>query len=353
MEKRTQEAVTLLKQMIETPSLSGNENETATLIFDWMQERGLNPQRYKNNVYALATNAPKGAKRILLNSHHDTVKPGNNWVESPYKCCIDGDKMVGLGSNDAGASVVSLLQAFLYLSRLPELPYQLVIAITAEEETSGPNGIEALLPQLPSIDFGIVGEPTEMKMAVAERGLMILDVCVEGKTGHAARDEGINAIYKAMEDIAWFKSYEYEKESGFLGPVKMTVTQIAAGSQHNVVPDECHLVVDIRLNDLYPHEEALKIIEENIHGKAVPRSMRLKPSFISPEHPVVLRAKDLGIETFGSATMSDQAFMRFDTIKMGPGVSQRSHTPNEFIYVQEIDKGISDYIRLLEEFVFC
>lgn len=341
------EAIELLKQLIATPSLSKEEENTATLLFDWMEKRNLQPKRLKNNVYAVASNATKDAPVVLLNSHHDTVKPGDGWEHDPFTPVERDGRLIGLGANDAGASLVSLLAAFSSLSSIDELPFRLVIALTAEEEISGQHGIEALLPELPPIDLGIVGEPTQMQLAVAERGLMVLDVSVHGKTGHAARAEGENAIYKAMADINWFRNYHFPKTSSFLPSVQMTVTEIQAGSQHNVVPDLCRFVVDVRVNDCYRHEEILKEINRHVEADVVPRSTRLQPSTIEKHHPVVVRAQQLGLKTFGSATMSDQALMPFNTVKIGPGKSERSHTPNEFVYLKEIEQGIATYIELL------
>lgn len=346
------EAIELLRQLIEIPSYSCEEDKTADHLFLWMQKRNLSPKRHLNNVFAISENFDEGKKTILLNSHHDTVKEGSGWIYDALAAVEEDGKLIGLGSNDAGASAVSLLAAYRYLTTHKNLPFNLIVAITAEEEISGKNGIESLLSNLPKIDLGIVGEPTEMKMALAERGLMVLDVEVQGKTGHAARNEGENAIYKALKDIEWFRSYKFWKESTFLPPVKMSVTQIEAGRQHNVVPDLCKYVVDIRVNDVYKHEEVLEIIKENISGKAIPRSVRLQPSTIPPDHAIVKMAKQLGIQTFGSATMSDQALMQFNTVKIGPGKSERSHTPNEFILISEIEEGIQKYIELLENFNF-
>lgn len=346
------EAVDLLQKLINTPSFSKEENKTADLIEQWLKDRGLNPQRHLNNVYAIAENGPKKGKTILLNSHHDTVKPSEGWKSDPFSPITSRGKLTGLGSNDAGASAVSLLATFHYLAKLPELPYNLIVAITAEEEISGANGVEALLPLLPKIDLGIVGEPTKMELAVAERGLMVLDVEVKGKTGHAARNEGENALYKAVDDIAWFRNYQFDKASHYLGPISMTVSQIESGTQHNVVPDLCTFVVDVRINDAYSHQQVLDMINKNILGTATARSMRLKPSGIRKNHPFVLHADTLGYKQFGSATMSDQALMQFSTVKIGPGKSERSHTPNEFILLSEIEEGITKYIELLEGFKF-
>jgi len=346
------EAVELLKRLISLESFSKKEDKTADVIEHWLTDRNLHPKRHLNNVYAIAENGPADGKTILLNSHHDTVKPSDGWVSDPFTPRRDGDKLLGLGSNDAGASAVSMLSVFAQLARRPSLPFNLIVAVTAEEEISGANGIEALLPLLPKIDLGIVGEPTEMKMAIAERGLMVLDVEVTGKTGHAARNEGENALYKAMEDISWIRNYQFEKTSDFLGPVSMNVTQIESGSQHNVVPDKCTFVVDVRLNEHYSHKDVVDTINEHISGKASPRSMRLKATGIDRNHSFVQHATGLGFDLFGSATMSDQALMPFDTVKIGPGKSERSHTPNEFILISEIEEGIEKYMQLLEGFAF-
>ena len=352
-EQLSNDAIDLLSAMIATPSFSREEEDVSQLIERWMEKQNLAPKRYLNNLYCFAKNHKAGQPTLLLNSHMDTVKPGDGWEFDPFLPMVkEGEKFVGLGSNDAGGCVVSLLAAFRYLNELPELPYNLIVAITAEEEISGRNGIEALLPKLPKIDLAIVGEPTEMHIAVAERGLMVLDVEVEGKTGHAARKEGINAIYKAMEDIGWFTTYEFEQSSEHLGPVGLTVTQVEAGSQHNVVPDLCKYVVDVRLNDQYTHQQVLDLINENINGTAKARSMRLQPSGIDQNHSFVKHIKTLGKETFGSATMSDQALMSCASVKVGPGRSERSHTPDEFIYLSEIREGVNEYIRILEGFTF-
>ncbi len=343
------DAIDLLRRLIATPSYSKQEDQTAQLLLDYFNSCGLVPQQHLNNVFCISKNCTPNSPVVLLNSHHDTVQFGDGWTHDPFGAEIENDQLFGLGSNDAGASVVSLIQTFRYLSSLPNLPYQLIVAISAEEEISGKQGIEALLPVLPKIDFGIVGEPTEMKLAVAERGLMVLDVVVTGKTGHAARNEGINAIYLANQDINWFESYSFPEESDFLGPIKLSVTQIEAGIQHNVVPDKCSYVVDCRLNDTLSHEELLARIEQHIQGNATARSMRLKPSKINLNHPFVQVAKKQGIDLFGSATMSDQALMPFDTVKIGPGKSERSHMSDEFIYLSEIKQGIEIYIKLLSQ----
>ncbi len=353
LELLSNDAIDLLSAMIATPSFSKDEHQVSNILEQWMENQGLTPKRYLNNIYCLDPHFNENKPTILLNSHMDTVKPGDGWAYDPFLPMIkDGERLVGLGSNDAGASVVSLLATYRYFNEVSDLPYNLIIAITTEEEISGRNGIEALYPKLPKIDLAIVGEPTEMHIAIAERGLMVLDVEVKGTTGHAARQEGVNAITKAMEDIQWFNQYKFKEDSDHLGPVGMSVTQIEAGSQHNVIPDLCTYVVDIRLNDLYSHQELLDLIHEHIHGTAKARSMRLKPSGIDKKHPFVQHIHQLGKQTFGSATMSDQALLSCPSVKVGPGKSERSHTPNEYIYLSEIEQGIREYIRMLEGFQF-
>ena len=347
-----EKAVTLLCDLIETQSFSSEENETAEIIFKFLKDNGATPQRQDNNVYAIHPGYDESKKTILLNSHHDTVKFGKSWTYDPLKATIEGDRLTGLGSNDAGASAVSLLATFInYLNE--DLPFNLIVAITAEEESSGDLNVGSLLPSLPKIDLGIVGEPTKMDMAIAERGLIVFDVIAKGKTGHAARNEGVNAIYEALDIINWFKTYEFDKVSDMLGPVKTTVTQINAGKQHNVVPDECTMVIDCRVNELYTNEEVADIIVEALpNADITARSLRLNSSRISIDHPIVQKGIALGCSTYGSPTMSDQTMMAFDTIKIGPGDSARSHTPDEYILISEIEHGIDRYVKLLKDFKF-
>ncbi|MFV0531411.1 MAG: M20 family metallo-hydrolase [Flavobacteriales bacterium] len=352
LEKITDDCIQLLYKMIATPSFSREENHTADLLFAFFEDYGCNPKRLKNNVWCETENYDKEVPVILLNSHHDTVKFGSGWLTNPHTPTLQGDKLIGLGSNDAGASVVSLIASFIYLSQLPYLPYKLIIAISAEEEVSGKNGIQLLLPELGKIDLGIVGEPTQMRGAVAEKGLIVLDCIAHGKTGHAAREEGENALYKAMQDIYFFQNHPFQKESSILGKTKMTVTQIEAGSQHNVIPDRCHFVVDIRTNELYQNTEVIEEIKNHIQSEITPRSYHLNSSRIDIKHPLVKKLIKMGRETYGSPTLSDQASMNFQTIKIGPGMSARSHTPNEFIFLNEIREGIRLYVELLEDFKF-
>ena len=345
------EAVGLLIQLIKTPSFSREEDVAATLIQEFLAAHGVAVQRQQHNVWAVSANFDAGKPTILLNSHHDTVKPGLGWTYPPFEAVQEGDKLIGLGSNDAGASVVSLLAAFLYLQDKSNA-FNLICAITAEEEISGANGIRSVLPELGKIDLGIVGEPTGMNLAIAEKGLIVLDGTAHGKTGHAAREEGENALYKALEDINWLRQYSFPKVSPLLGPVKMTVTQITAGTQHNVVPDRCQFVVDVRPNELYQNQEVIAIIRANVQSEIVPRSTHLNSSRISENHPLIRKGLAMGKAVYGSPTLSDQSMMPFETLKMGPGESARSHTPDEFILVSEIRAGIRDYIELLTDFSF-
>lgn len=340
------DAVSLLKKMIEIPSFSREEEHCADLIEKYIEEKGYTASRLKNNVWIVASGFDSSRPTLLLNSHIDTVRPVTGWTKDPFKPTeIDG-KIYGLGSNDAGASVVSLLHTFFLLSQNNQA-YNLIFAATAEEEVSGKNGTELLLKELPKIDFAVVGEPTEMQLAVAEKGLMVLDCTAHGKAGHAARNEGENAIYKALQDIEWFRNYRFEKKSEFLGEVKMSVTQVNAGTQHNVVPDKCTFVVDIRSNELYSNQEILKEIRKHVNCDPQPRSTRLSSSATPLDHPIVAKAKKMGREIFGSPTLSDQALMSFPSVKIGPGKSSRSHTADEFIEISEIEQAIEIYFELL------
>ena len=341
-------AIELLKKLISTPSLSKEEEGTANLIEEFFRERNIPFFRHLNNVWARNKYFDKDKYTILLNSHHDTVKPNNSYTKDPFNPEVDGDVLFGLGSNDAGGPLVSLMATFEYFYYKTDLNFNLIIAATAEEEISGKNGIEALLPKLPMIDLGIVGEPTSMDIAIAEKGLMVLDCKSKGIPGHAAREEGENAIYNAIEDINWFRTFKYPKVSDTLGSMKMSVTVIKSGSQHNVIPDECDFTVDVRLTDAYSLEEALVIIKDNVSCEVVPRSLRLSSSGINKDHVLLTSAAKLAFSTYGSPTLSDQALMPFPTIKLGPGESSRSHSANEFIKISELDDGMKRYILLLE-----
>ena len=345
-EKELSEATELLKKLIRIPSISREEGLCADLIENYIAENGYTVSRLKNNVWTIASGFDGNRPTLLLNSHIDTVKPVDGWTFDPFIPTEKDGKIYGLGSNDAGASVVALLHTFFLLSQENQ-PYNLIFSATAEEELSGKDGIELLLKELPKIDFAIVGEPTNMQLAVAEKGLMVLDCTAHGKAGHAARNEGENAIYKALADIEWFRNYRFPNVSEFLGEVKMSVTQINAGTQHNVVPDRCTFVVDIRSNELYYNEEILEEIKKHISCDAVPRSTRLSSSATPLNHPIIVKAKETGREIFGSPTLSDQALMPFPSVKIGPGKSSRSHTADEFVEIKEIEQGISVYYELL------
>ena len=345
-EKELSEATELLKKLIRIPSISREEGLCADLIENYIAENGYTVSRLKNNVWTIASGFDGNRPTLLLNSHIDTVKPVDGWSFDPFIPTEKDGKIYGLGSNDAGASVVALLHTFFLLSQENQ-PYNLIFSATAEEELSGKDGIELLLKELPKIDFAIVGEPTNMQLAVAEKGLMVLDCKAHGKAGHAARNEGENAIYKALADIEWFRNYRFPNVSEFLGEVKMSVTQINAGTQHNVVPDRCTFVVDIRSNELYSNEEILEEIKKHISCDAVPRSTRLSSSATPLNHPIIVKAKETGREIFGSPTLSDQALMPFPSVKIGPGKSSRSHTADEFVEIKEIEQGISVYYELL------
>lgn len=343
------DAVALLTDLIRTPSLSGQEGETAGIIERFLNDRGVATGRLGNNVHARNREFDPGKPTILLNSHHDTVPAGASWSRSPFDPVSEDDRLYGLGSNDAGGPLAALIATFLHLRDAESLPFNLVLAATAEEETSGTNGIALLLPELGRIDLGIVGEPTSLRMAVTEKGLMVLHCTAAGRSGHAARDEGENAIYNAMADIEWFRTYRFLPESKTLGPVKMTVTMIEAGTRHNVVPDECRFTVDVRTTDTWSNDAVLEVIRRNVRSDVIPRSLRLNPSAIDPAHPVVRAGRRIGLETYGSPTLSDQALMPFPTVKLGPGDSGRSHTADEWIGVEEIRQGIATYVRLLTE----
>ena len=339
--------IDLLKQLIATPSVSRDEKAAADKIESFLLAKGIRPQRHGNNVWCASAFSNPQNPTLLLNSHIDTVRAVDGWSRDPFMPEeIDG-RLYGLGSNDAGGALVSLLAAFLLLSQKPQ-PYNLLFLASCEEEVSGREGIESVLPQLPPVSFALVGEPTEMQPAIAEKGLMVLDVTATGRSGHAARDEGDNAIYKVLEDIAWFRDYRFERVSPLLGPVKMSVTMVSAGTQHNVVPDRCTFVVDIRSNECYTNEELFEEIKKHIHCQPQARSFRLGSSHVPPEHPLVRRAVALGRTPFGSPTLSDQALMPFPSMKMGPGKSSRSHTADEFIFVREIEEAIGLYLELLD-----
>lgn len=343
----TSEAITLLQALIGIPSLSREEDTAADFLQNYIEESGIMTGRSGNNIWCISPMFDVNKPTILLNSHIDTVKPVTGWRRQPFTPKIENGKLYGLGSNDAGASLVSLFQVYRHLSATQQ-SYNLIYLASCEEEVSGKNGIESVLPKLPPITFGIVGEPTEMNPAIAEKGLMVLDLTARGKAGHAARNDGENAIYKLMPDIEWFRSFRFSKESPLLGTVKMSVTQINAGTQHNVIPDICTAVVDIRSNECYSNEELFEEITKHISCEAKARSFRLNSSSIPADHPFVKRAVELGKVPFGSPTLSDQALMKFPSVKIGPGRSSRSHTADEYILLNEIEEAIGLYIRLLD-----
>ena len=344
-----EEAINVLSELIKLPSFSRDEWQTAGFLAKFLFDKGVPVTRVGNNVLALNRHFNEAKPTVLLNSHHDTVKPNSAYTKDPFTPQLEDGKLYGLGSNDAGGCLVSLLMTFLHFYNEENLTYNLAFAATAEEEISGTNGIQSVLSHLPKIDFAIVGEPTLMQMAVAERGLMVLDCKAIGKAGHAARNEGENAIYKAMMDIEWICGYRFDKESDLLGPVKMTVTSIDTENKaHNVVPAECKFIVDVRVNELYTMEAVLQTIQKNLQSEVTARSTRLKSSMIPLDHSLVKRGLEMGKTFYGSPTTSDKALMPFPALKMGPGDSARSHTADEFIYVEEIRQGIGEYIQLLE-----
>ena len=351
LEKLTKEAIELLKNLISKQSFSGEEDETALLIMQWFSDHTIQFERVKNNVWAKNRHFNPSKKTILLNSHHDTVKPNKGYTRNPLSPAIEDGKLYGLGSNDAGGCLVSLLATFTYFYEREDLKYNFVIVASAEEENSGPNGLNSMLKIIPEIDFAIVGEPTLMQLAIAEKGLMVLNCEAKGTPGHAAHGTGDNAIYNAIEDINWFQNFEFPKVSETLGKVKMTVTQIEAGNQHNVIPSHCKYVVDVRVTDAYSNQEVFEIIDANVKSEVCPRSLRLNSSSIPKEHPIVQAGIKLGRETYGSPTLSDQAVLSCPSLKLGPGQSLRSHTADEFIYLNEIEEGIDLYIKLLEEII--
>jgi acetylornithine deacetylase len=343
------EAVGLLRLLIAQPSFSKEEDKTAEIISDFLGKHGIEAHRLQNNIWVRNKYFDPGKPTILLNSHHDTVKPNKAYTLDPFDPLEKDGKLYGLGSNDAGGCLVSLIATFLHFSDRKDLSHNLILAASAEEEISGHNGIELLLPMLGKIAFGIVGEPTKLDLAVAEKGLLVLDCVSHGKAGHAAREEGDNAIYKAMKDIEWFHTYRAPRVSDLLGPVKMSVTVIDTDNRaHNVVPSQCHFVVDVRVNESYTFEELLDIIRNHVQCEITPRSLRMRSSGIALDHPIVQSGLRLGRTCYGSPTTSDKALMPFPALKTGPGDSARSHTADEFIFLKEIGEGISGYIELLK-----
>ncbi len=342
-------AVVLLKQLISTSSFSKEENDTAALIAGFLQENGIACGRAGNNIYARNAHYDESKPSILLNSHHDTVRPNKGYTIDPFTPIEKDGKLFGLGSNDAGGCLVSLVATFLHYYNRNDINHNVVFAASAEEEISGVNGIELVLPFLGNIDFAIVGEPTQLEMAVAERGLMVIDCIAAGRAGHAARNEGENALYKAIDDINWIRNYRFDKVSGLLGESRMTVTIIETeNKQHNVVPSQCKFIIDVRVNELYTFDEILEALKLNLKSQYKPRTTRMKSTSIPLVHPLVKAGISMGKGYYGSPTTSDKALMPFAALKMGPGDSARSHTADEFIYLEEIKEGIETYIKLLE-----
>jgi len=347
----SKKAKQLLIDLINTPSFSGDEDGTASLIEEFLKVDGIVYQRDQHNIWALNEDFDNSKPSILLNSHHDTVKPNKGYTRNPHKGEIEEGKIFGLGSNDAGGCLVSLIATFSHFYRQKGLKYNLILLASAEEENSGSNGIRSMIPKLPEIDFAIIGEPTLMQLAIAEKGLLVLDCYAHGTAGHAAHSRGDNSIYKAMKAIKWFENFSLPKVSETLNDTKMTVTQIDAGSQHNVVPSTCHFVVDIRVNDLYSNKEVLDLVKEHVEVEVKERSLNLNSSSIPKDHEVVLAGIALGREVYGSPTLSDQSNLSCPSLKLGPGDSLRSHTADEFIYENEIDEGIDLYIKILKGIV--
>ena len=346
-EQYVSDAVELLKKLIATPSVSRNEKDAADIMEQTIRSYGFEPQREANNLWIIDPHYDESRPTLLLNAHIDTVKPVASWSRDPFSPDVEDGVLYGLGSNDCGGGLCSLLQIFRMLTEKPQ-SYNLIYLASAEEEVSGKDGITRALPLLPHIDLAIVGEPTGMNPAVAEKGLMVLDVIAHGKSGHAARNEGVNAIYEALEDMRWIRDYKFEKVSEFLGPTKMTLTVVNAGTQHNVIPDKCTMLVDIRTNEFYDNEEVYEFIRQHLKSEVKAHSFRLKSSRIDPEHPLIKKCVAMGMKPFGSPTLSDQALMHFPSFKLGPGESSRSHSANEFIRISEISDAITKYETLLD-----
>jgi acetylornithine deacetylase len=347
----TEKALHLLKQLIAIPSFSREEELTAAAIEGWFNGFDIPFKRENNNVYAFNKYFDASKPTLLLNSHHDTVKPNSAYTRDPYEPSVEDGKLYGLGSNDAGGALVSLIATFTYFYGKQNLNHNLVLVASAEEENSGTKGLNSMLPLLPHIDLAIVGEPTLMQLAIAEKGLVIFDGIVKGTPSHAAHPNNDNSIYNTIDVLEWFRKFSFEKVSEVLGEVKLTVTQINAGTQHNVVPAQVDLVIDVRVNDKYSNQEIADILMAEAPCLLKPRSLRLNSSAIDKNHPLVLSGMAMGRTTYGSPTLSDQAVLSCQSLKMGPGDSTRSHSANEFIYVREIEEGIELYIKMLERFL--
>ena len=342
----------LLSQLIAIPSISREETSAADFLETWMKEEGLAPHREGNNLWCLAPDYDGSRPTLLLNAHIDTVRPVSTWTRPPHEALLEGDRLYGLGSNDCGGGLVSLLMVFCHL-RATSQSYNLIYLASAEEEVSGANGFSRALPLLPPVTVAIVGEPTGMQPAIAEKGLMVIDMVSHGKSGHAARGEGVNAIYGMLDDLLWLRDYRFERVSDFLGPTLMNVTMLNAGTQHNVVPDTCSAVIDVRTNELYENEEIYDIIRSHVRSEVKVRSFRLRSSGIPIRHPLVQRCLSMGMTPFGSPTLSDQALMPFPSLKLGPGQSSRSHSADEYICLSEIKDAIEKYIQLLDGLNLC
>ena len=347
----TQKAILLLKQLIAIPSFSGEENETADTIQEWLANFGIETQRQFNNVYVFNKYFDKDKPTLLLYSHHDTVKPNSAYTKDPFNPHVEDGKLFGLGSNDAGGCLVSLLATFAHFYDQENLSHNIIMAATAEEENAGERSLRGLLPILPKIDVAVVGEPTLMDLAIAEKGLVVFDAVIEGTPSHAAHPNDNNSIYNTIEVLNWFKAYTFNKVSEALGHVKLTVTQIKAGSQHNVVPAQVDLVIDVRVNDCYSNKEIAEMLQNEAPCKITPRSLRLNSSAIDPDHDLVKSGLALDRKTYGSPTLSDHAALSCQSVKLGPGDSTRSHSADEFIYIDEIEKGIDLYIKILKGFL--
>lgn len=352
LKKLTESAIALLKTLIETPSFSKEEDKTATLIKNWLASYNIEAKRTKNNIWAVNKHFTEGKPTLLLNSHHDTVKPNSAYTRDPFKATIENGKLYGLGSNDAGGCLVSLLATFVNFYERKDLTYNIILVASAEEENSGMNGLNSMLSIIPKIDVAIVGEPTLLDLAIAEKGLVVFDATVVGTPSHAAHPNDNNSIYNTIEVLNWFNNFKFEKLSDTLGEVKMTVTQVNAGSQHNVVPAHVDLVIDVRVNDKYSNKEISNILEENSPCTSIkPRSLRLNSSSIDINHELVKAGIEMGKKTYGSPTLSDQAALSCQSLKLGPGDSKRSHSADEFIYIHEIEEGIVTYLELLNRVI--
>lgn len=352
IQELTNDAIALLRQLIETPSFSSEEDQTASHIEAWMQRYDIDYKRTKNNVWAVNKHYDESKPNLLLNSHHDTVKPNTAYTKNPFKAIVEDGKLYGLGSNDAGGCLVSLIATFTHFYNHKDLKYNLILVASAEEESSGPNGLNSMLKIIPKIDVAIVGEPTLMNLAIAEKGLVVFDAKVKGTASHAAHPNDDNPIYKTIETLQWFKDLKFEKGSEALGDVKLTVTQINAGKQHNVVPADVELVIDVRVNDAYTNAEIAELLQKNAPcDSIIPRSLHLNSSSIPVEHPLVQAGIAMGRTTYGSPTLSDQAWLSCKSLKLGPGDSPRSHSADEFIYLHEIEEGIKIYVELLNRVI--